>query len=253
MRSARLRGVLNRFPTFSPLDLSPALWLDAADTTTITESSGSVSQWDDKSGNARNLVQANSVIQPSTGTATINGLNVINFTGSGARRLARQNDNILQNVGGGTIFAVVNGTYSSAFGTFVLITTNNTASFARCYLGNNSGTITSGGRRLDDNAFQSVASASVTNNTPVVAAAFYDYANAALRVSVNGTQTTRTGGFQTAGNTSNTASRIVLGANDGAAEIFTGVIAEIIVTARVLTTDEITSTENYLRTKWNVY
>jgi hypothetical protein len=236
-----------------PLKLNPALWLDAADTTTITESSGSVSQWDDKSGNGRNLVQANSVIQPSTGTATINGLNVIDFTGSGGRRLALQNNNILQDVGGGTIFAVVNGTYSSVFSSCVTITTNNAAATTRAYLAANSGPIVSGGRRLDTDSFQSVASASVSNNTPIVAAGFYDYANAALRVSVNGTQTTRTGGFQTAGNTSNTASRIVLGANDGGSEIFTGVIAEIIVTARVLTADEITSTENYLRTKWNVY
>jgi hypothetical protein len=63
----------------TPLELSPALWLDAADTTTITESSGSVSQWNDKSGNARHVVQTTAADQPTTGSETINGLNVLSF------------------------------------------------------------------------------------------------------------------------------------------------------------------------------
>ena len=67
---------------FSPLDLSPVLWLDASDTSTITESGGAVSQWDDKSGNGNDVVQATAAAQPTTGTRTINGLNVIDFDGS---------------------------------------------------------------------------------------------------------------------------------------------------------------------------
>ena len=57
------------------------LWLDASDTTTITESSGSVSQWDDKSGNENHVSQGTAVNQPTTGTRTINGLNVLDFDG----------------------------------------------------------------------------------------------------------------------------------------------------------------------------
>jgi hypothetical protein len=64
---------------FSPLDLSPALWLDASDTATITASSGAVSQWDDKSGNARHAVQATGSLQPTTGADTQNSLNVLTF------------------------------------------------------------------------------------------------------------------------------------------------------------------------------
>jgi hypothetical protein len=67
---------------FSPLDLSPDLWLDAADTATITESSGAVSQWNDKSGNGRNFTQSTGAAQPTTGTRTQNGLNVLDFDGS---------------------------------------------------------------------------------------------------------------------------------------------------------------------------
>jgi hypothetical protein len=67
--------------------LSPVVWLDAADTSTITESSGSVSQWNDKSGNGYNVTQGTGLNQPTTGSATINGLNVLTFDGSNDRML----------------------------------------------------------------------------------------------------------------------------------------------------------------------
>jgi hypothetical protein len=65
---------------FSPADLSPQLWLDASDASTITESSGSVSQWDNK-GSLSNFAQATSAKQPTTGNSTLNGLNVIESDG----------------------------------------------------------------------------------------------------------------------------------------------------------------------------
>jgi len=55
------------------------LWLDASDLSTITESSGAVSQWDDKSGNGNHVTQGTALHQPSTGVATLNGKNVIEF------------------------------------------------------------------------------------------------------------------------------------------------------------------------------
>jgi len=64
---------------FSPLDLSPVLWLDASDTSTITESGGAVSQWDDKSGNGYDVAQGTAARQPKSGTATLNGLNTIEY------------------------------------------------------------------------------------------------------------------------------------------------------------------------------
>ena len=44
-----------RTPYFSPLNISGcSLWMDAADSSTMTLSSSSVTQWNDKSGNLRN-------------------------------------------------------------------------------------------------------------------------------------------------------------------------------------------------------
>jgi len=66
---------------FTPLHLSPQLWLDASDTSTITESGGAVSQWNDKSGNGYNFSQGTAAAQPTTGVTLQNGLNVLNFDG----------------------------------------------------------------------------------------------------------------------------------------------------------------------------
>ena len=54
------------------------LWLDASDTSTITHSSNAVSGWDDKSGNG---FQLQSFGDPSTGTRSLDGKNVIDFDG----------------------------------------------------------------------------------------------------------------------------------------------------------------------------
>ena len=72
--------VSSTFP-FSPMSLSPAVWLDAADLSTITESSGAVSSWADKSGNGRTVTQATPAAMPTTGANTQNGLNVLTFDG----------------------------------------------------------------------------------------------------------------------------------------------------------------------------
>jgi hypothetical protein len=55
------------------------LWLDADDASTITESSGILSLWDDKSGNGNHAVQGTSGSKPSYGSTTINSKNVVDF------------------------------------------------------------------------------------------------------------------------------------------------------------------------------
>jgi hypothetical protein len=68
---------------FDPLSIAGCeWWLDASDEATITDSSGAVSQWDDKSGNSRHATQGTSGERPTTGTRTQNGLNVIDFDGT---------------------------------------------------------------------------------------------------------------------------------------------------------------------------
>jgi len=70
---------------WTPSDISTAAWYDASDTGTITESSGLVSQWDDKSGNGNHVTQETGSHQPVSGTRMLNGLNTLDFDGSDDR------------------------------------------------------------------------------------------------------------------------------------------------------------------------
>ncbi len=57
------------------------LWLDATDSSTVINSGGAVSAWNDKSSGGNNLTQGTPGAEPTTGTQTINGLNVLSFDG----------------------------------------------------------------------------------------------------------------------------------------------------------------------------
>jgi hypothetical protein len=64
---------------WNPSMISTALWLDAADSSTITSSSGRISQWSDKSGNASHASQATSAQQPKVTASAQNGRSVVEF------------------------------------------------------------------------------------------------------------------------------------------------------------------------------
>jgi hypothetical protein len=74
-------GFLWNDSIWNPSMISTALWLDAADSATITANSGAVSQWNDKSGGATNFTQGTASARPGTGSATLNGRNVLTFDG----------------------------------------------------------------------------------------------------------------------------------------------------------------------------
>ena len=64
------------------LGSSLALWLDAADASTITLNGSTVSQWSDKSGNGRHLAQSSAALQPAYVTTAINSKPTVRFDGS---------------------------------------------------------------------------------------------------------------------------------------------------------------------------
>jgi hypothetical protein len=55
-------------------------WWDASDISSITQSGGLVSQWNDKSGSGLHVSQATAGLLP--GVATVNGLNAVGFDGT---------------------------------------------------------------------------------------------------------------------------------------------------------------------------
>jgi len=66
---------------WSPLTLTPQLWLDAADAATLTTNDTNVSQWADKSGFGRHAT-ASGTAQPAVNAAGLNGKSVITLDGS---------------------------------------------------------------------------------------------------------------------------------------------------------------------------
>ena len=67
---------------WTPAQITTALWLDAADTATVTLSGSEVTQWNDKSGNGLNCSQATSANRPIIASAAQNSLNTIRFVAS---------------------------------------------------------------------------------------------------------------------------------------------------------------------------
>ena len=70
------------YKLWTPAEISTALWLDAADASTITLNGSTVSQWRDKSKNSRHVNQPTASKQPTYTLANQNGLNVISFDGN---------------------------------------------------------------------------------------------------------------------------------------------------------------------------
>ena len=71
---------------WSPAALTPALWLDAADTATITTPSG-VTSWASKGSGSWAAVQDVLSSRPTTGVTQINGKNVVTFDSADALRV----------------------------------------------------------------------------------------------------------------------------------------------------------------------
>ena len=100
------------------------VWLDAADTSTITSSGGAVSQWTDKSGNAYAFTQSTAAYKPTTASETQNGKNVLSW-GSNDLLVSTAAASVWKflNYGSGsTYFIAAKHTATSSYG--AVITTN---------------------------------------------------------------------------------------------------------------------------------
>jgi hypothetical protein len=117
---------------FYPTNISGLkFWYDASDTATITDAgSGAVSNWADKSSNNFDLIQTSAGLRPTTGAATLNGLNVITFAGdSMLADVASSNFIFMHDGTEHLVVAVVKfGTGSNPATGYGLMGTNGTAS-----------------------------------------------------------------------------------------------------------------------------
>ena len=95
--------------SWTPAQITTALWLDAADSSTITIVDDKVSAWDDKSGNG--IAAANTTASKRPSVSTINGVQAIQFSGSTFLNAGDVLDLLSNNV---SAFAVVQLTDANA-------------------------------------------------------------------------------------------------------------------------------------------
>jgi hypothetical protein len=87
-----------------------------------------------------------------------------------------------------------------------------------------------GGRRADANSFASISSSANVSASYELQIGEYDYANAALRLWINGSLAAQNTSFQTAGFTDNTTSgSVTIGSAVNASQGFLGDIAEFVI------------------------
>lgn len=264
--TAVYRGSTLVWPTnWTPRQLFPEVWYDAADATTITLNGSNVSQWNDKSGKNRHAIQGNASEQPLYVSKVSNGLPALQTDGNDF--LSIQNTGgLLQNVGNATVAIVVkyvtaNYVNNSAS---VFVSAGSSSSLHRFTLtpaptasNTRLGLL---GRRSDNDAVvtlnSSTTRASVLNSVAIQIGNII-YSSAIANHFTNGTQDLAGASFPVtsgAGNTSNTTPSAGLFRNFSSAsgqQLPSGCqLFEVLIFNSTLSTSDRQKLEGYLAWKW---
>jgi hypothetical protein len=219
------------------------LWLDASDSRTITESSGAVSQWNDKSGNSNNLTQGTESAKPTTNATTQNGKNVLDFDGGDYFDLPSALYGIPN--GPNTAFVVANTSLTSVNQVMLNMTEGGSNRYA-VYFTTSLGS--------DDIFFLSSNSAGtgllfsgITETNFNIIRARREGTTQAVAAN-NSAEQTNAGGGDESGVDSATLGSV----DSGTSDFLTGSIAEMLIYNRSLSTTEILKIETYLSNKWGI-
>ena len=235
--------------------LSPNMWIDFSDASTVTTVSGKVSQVTDKSGNGRTFTQNTGVKRPIYQSAVQNSLNVARFDGV-EEVLQLSSNTMFRNIGGASLYIILKPESGGAAGD-IYFSSGNGLSTNRIYLlySHNLFKFSMAGRRLDSDSFQNVIQTGTTSpGSFMMISNVYDWSNASIFTykdrNLIGTSTS----FQTAGNTSNTNANLTrIGANLSNDGFWFGDIGEIIVFNSVHDADTKDTVEQYLNNKWAIF
>jgi Domain of unknown function (DUF4082) len=225
-------GSVTATASWAPSSLGTALqhWFKANDPATITASAGAVSQWNDKSANARHHTQATGANQPTTGTRTINGCNAIDFDGT--------TDNMV-----GPTFSLAN-----PFTIAVVAQTDTVAAGFGKLFGRGTTTNVTIGRSGDDALISNGINKSVidqweTTTAHIIVGIFNGPSWIVFDGVTTAVTTTGTGGF---------SGTTILGAATGSTAFWDGPIGEIVTTNTVVSLTELQNIVGYLATEWGL-
>ena len=241
---------------WTPESITTALWLDAADSDTITRVSGAVSQWDDKSGNGNHFGQSTPGSRPGIGS--LGGKDVLTFDGADDR-LTLANTDIAKNAPALTAFIVqkynaVSSQYSLHFDAN---DSHTSVRFSFFTGGNNNEQYILTVRRLDTddatNCFTDSTAPFADTNWNILAgeADFASGGTSALKSWVNAVLDTQAS-LSGTGNTSDTVSQLAVIGDRRQDRFFNGSIAEIVLTRTILSIADRQKLEGYLAHKWGL-
>lgn len=220
------------FNSFSPIQISNCvLWLDAADSTTLTLNGSSVSQWNDKSGNNRNATQSTSSSQPLYVNSGLNNLPILNLTGRWMNLPSFTFSNI-------TVVMIYRYNSFSGYADPIML-----GNFSFFYV-DNSSRIGIGRSLVTDEVLVNANTFLSTNTFAILIGT----------VSISGSTTSSLffNGNVSSSLTNNSSGGSVfytLGRNNG---ITNGFVSEVIVYDKILNTIERQQVESYLAQKWGI-
>ncbi len=243
-------AIPTRSTNFTPTSVPGiALWLDAADASTIVGTASLVNEWKDKSGNGLNATKNNDVAPTYSSTGFNNGLPGVLFNGSTTRLHTPSispTPVLSSNGTDTTIFAVVNwvgGVNGIALG---LDTTGNTFAFYVPWTYPST---------VNGNIFADLGSGARIGYDTVFAPASAPYVFSVTRSGVNGSiyvnGNIHVSSTTLAGTIGTTTQTLGIGsASPADSRVFNSYIGEILIYNRALTTAEREKVEGYLAWKW---
>jgi hypothetical protein len=248
-------------PSFDPTSITGCkLWLDAADTSSISLSGSAVTQWNDKSGNGYNFAQSTSTLRPSSGTRTQNSKNVIDFDGV---------NDILTTTAAKSAFNFIHSLTS----TFFMVAKIDSFSVWNYLLGDNGGTTGQVGLWHGTSPTVNRLTLGVANGSTAVilhnvdglittnafiAAHKLDPANGTAanrwKVSVNNGAFTGSNIHTSTPSTSNSARNLSIGDAESpdSGLPLDGFVGEVLIYNSILSAGDITSVYDYLSAKWGI-
>jgi hypothetical protein len=230
-----------RIGNWTPARIKTALWLDAADASTITHVGGAVSRWNDKSGNGYDFVQTKDFRQPSTGSITVNGLNALDFdtAGNGATMAGKGDGGAPHITGNGTWFFV-----TKYAGTGAWLWTN----WGRS---NGIGTRTLGLETNKDTTAESAKSTITYTDSPAsIISVERNFDTSTVTFSKNGGASLQTDDV-TLNSNRTTTNGPYLGSYDGSGS-YTGTMCEVVIIEGILSAGDKAKMEGYLAHKWGL-
>jgi surface protein len=245
------------YPTGVMSGATFALWLDAADASTITQSAGAVSQWNDKSGNGRHVTQATTAAQPAYGATAWNASRpALSF--DGATTYLSGGDTLDLGTNSLTVLSVARPSTAGAPGT-ILSKSRYAAGAGRWALMSlTNGQCTSPAQAGMLYASASALASTADTATAKIYAGAIDRSGGLVSAFANGARAASTSYTPDAATNLDTTDLLLVGAYPNSSGtvppqsgcLFNGTIAEIVVLRTALTDSARRQIDEYLARKW---